>query len=155
MIDKKLHFELNIKSKSKLTRNWKTKFHCELITRTLNFYFCTFELQTRNWKIKTYTSGSYSKLKKYLIDRVTFSYLQRWACSQILPFLAPLDTLPWTLLDTWKFKVIKNDLPNLPGCRHGKEQLFANCCCWLRVAIFFTACFGSFWIVAQFRKAKR
>ena len=39
----------NSKSKNK-------KFHLELLTQRFKFYFSTFELVTRSWKIKNYTS---------------------------------------------------------------------------------------------------
>ena len=40
----------NSKSKNK-------KLHFELLTRRFNFYFFTFELLTRSWKIKNYASS--------------------------------------------------------------------------------------------------
>ena len=40
----------NSKSKNK-------KLHFELLTRRFNFYFSTFELLTRSWKIKNNTSS--------------------------------------------------------------------------------------------------
>ena len=40
----------NSKSKNK-------KLHFELLTRRFNFYFSAFELLTRSWKIKSYTSS--------------------------------------------------------------------------------------------------
>ena len=40
----------NSKSKNK-------KFNFESLTRRLNFFFFTFDLQTQSWKIKSYTSS--------------------------------------------------------------------------------------------------
>ena len=40
----------NSKSKNK-------NLHFELLTREFNFYFSTFELLTRTWKIKNYASS--------------------------------------------------------------------------------------------------
>ena len=37
--------------------SWKIKLNFELLTRRFNFYFSTFELLTRSWKTKSYTSS--------------------------------------------------------------------------------------------------
>ena len=51
--------------------------HFEFLTQRFNFYFSTFELLTRSWKIKNYTASYWLEVGKYLFSlRVTNSVVK-------------------------------------------------------------------------------